>query len=125
MAPTSGPAAASDCAGACQFQFDHSGYRPADAPMTITARKAPRSRLCLSRSSGSATAPAAIAAMTAATTRNVFIVYLIDSRSRGGLIIERHARTLARDAVDDDAAQQQHDEGSAPNQQGFGFQRWA
>src|ERR1700704_3617131 len=93
--------------------------------MTITARSAPSSRLCLSRSSGKATAPAAIAAMTAATTRNVFIVYLICSRSRGGLVVERHARTSARDPVNNDATQEQHDEWSAPNSQGFGFQRRA
>src|ERR1700675_4420771 len=93
--------------------------------MTVTARSAPWSLLGLSRSSGKATAPAAIAAMTAATMRNVFIVYFIDSRSRGGLVVERHARTLARDAIDDEGTQQEHDEGSAPNEQGFRFQRRA
>src|SRR6266403_339023 len=45
--------------------------------MTVTATSAPSSLLCRSRSSGKATAPAAIAAMTAAMTRNVFIVYLL------------------------------------------------
>src|SRR5258708_2685840 len=41
----------------------------------------------------------------------------------GGLIVERHARTLARDAIDNNATQQQHDEWSAPDSQGFGLQR--
>src|ERR1700730_11246402 len=43
--------------------------------------------------------------------------------SRGGLIVDRHAPTLACDAIDDDATQQQHDEWSAPNEYGFGLQR--
>src|ERR1700688_4780515 len=86
--------------------------------MTITASSAPSSLLCRSRSSGKATA---IAAMKAAMTRNVFIVLLVGSR--GGLIVERHACTLACDAIDNDATQQQHDERSTPNEKGFGLQR--
>src|SRR5258708_34860298 len=90
--------------------------------MTSTATIAPRIRFCLSRSSGKATAAAAIAAMTAATTRNIFIVCLW---SDCGPVIQRHARTLPHDAKDDDAAQQQRDERSAPNEQGLRFQRRA
>src|SRR5260370_30802 len=42
---------------------------------------------------------------------------------RGGLVVERHASTLARDAIDNHATQQQHDEWSAPKSQSFGLQR--
>src|ERR1035438_801826 len=121
MAATSGPAA--DCAGARQFQFDHSGYRSAAAPMMITAATAPSTRLWRWRSSGKATADAAIAAMTAAMTRNVFINFSLGLRQ--GLVIQRQSRTMAHDPVDDEAAQQQHDEGGAPYEQGLGFERGA
>src|SRR5271165_7172705 len=91
--------------------------------MTITATSAPRMRLCRSRSSGKATAPAAIAAIRAAITRNVFMSLLEYIWAARGLVIHRHARTMAHDAEDDGAAQQQHDEWSAPNEQGLRFQR--
>src|SRR6266478_6309383 len=42
---------------------------------------------------------------------------------RGGFIVERHACTLAYDAIDNGAAQQQHDEWSTPNEQSLGLQR--
>src|ERR1700676_5086561 len=125
MAATSGPTSAWDGAGALQCQFDHSGYRTAAAPMMITAASAPSTRLCRSRINGKATADAAIAAMTAAMTRNVLISFLVCSWSGGGLIVHRHARTMAHDPIDDEATQQQHDERSAPNEQGFGFERGA
>src|ERR1700729_3405351 len=90
--------------------------------MTTAARTAPRTRLCRSRSSGKATATAATAAMTAAMTRNVIMIYK-SLGADGGPIIQRHARPMPHDAKDDDAAQQQHDERSAPDEQGFSFER--
>src|SRR6266404_2349452 len=42
---------------------------------------------------------------------------------RGGFIVERHACTLAYDAIDNGAAQQQHDEWSTPNEHSLGLQR--
>src|ERR1700728_778229 len=91
--------------------------------MMMTAARPPATRLCLSRSSGMATAPAAIATMTAAMTRKVFIDVVL--RPRCGFVVERHARTLAHHTINDDATQEQHDERSAPDEQGLGLQRRA
>src|SRR6185437_14332357 len=79
-------------------------------------------RLCRWRSRGKATAPAAIAAMRPAMIRNVFMNYL---GFRRRFIVQRHARTAADDAIGDDAAEQQHDERSAPDEQRLRFQRRA
>src|SRR5271156_1157507 len=89
--------------------------------MTMTAAMAPATRLCLSRNSGMATAPAAITTMTAAMTRKVFMDVILRSRCR--LVVERHARTLAHHTINNDAPEQQHDERGAPDEQGFRLQR--
>src|SRR5208283_1588165 len=118
IASTSGLTCA--CAGACQFQLDQSGYRTAAAPITSTPAAAPIRRFWRSRSSGNATAAAAIAAMHAAMTRNVFIDYFSPSR---GLIVQRQARALAHHAINDSPTQQQHDKRGAPNKQRFRLKR--
>ena len=74
MASTSGLAAR--CAGACQFQFDQSGYRAAAAPITSTPAAAPSRRLWRLRSSGKATAVAAIAAMKRRDNEKCVIDYI-------------------------------------------------
>src|ERR1700691_6545517 len=52
-------------------------------------------------------------------------IYSVSRRggSRRRLVVERHARALACDTKNDGAAQQQHDEGSPPDEQGLRFQR--
>src|SRR5579864_1718030 len=42
-----------------------------------------------------------------------------------GLIIQRQARAMAHDTINDEAAQQQHEERSAPDEKGLGFERGA